>query len=438
MNMYGKNKNNPFEDDFTDPLCKLNLNETSEFVKSFPMPNGNAETKNNNATQRHSRLHASSTPGKPVFSFISNVGLGRNLARKRFPSKWDDAEKWLVSTTSTTTTSFHDSPPYVKLSLSESSNNCKKSSRQCDTFKQQMENRVTVNEEKVSKPVPTFQRSASFEHYNPFGASNGVVSAYPTDNMALKDKFTDSIEPIMSNFRYSEPTQEGFLFRNLAKEAMQDAYTEVIHAVHHRNVGTEMAPLRSSTTSRCHTSIKSSSPTRHNTPETRSGLLALPNPNGTKVKQGTINDLLSSNLSTSEEEEEITKSLRHNSSQKGDSECRAATWEEEEKNKFYLRYQREEAKIQAWINLQNAKAEAQSRKLEVKIQKMRSKMEEKLMKKMSIVHRKAEEWRRTARKHHLEQIQKASEQAQKMIQKHDTQFSRHSLCGCFPCHNNHH
>jgi hypothetical protein len=31
-----------------------------------------------------------------------------------------------------------------------------------------------------------------------------------------------------------------------------------------------------------------------------------------------------------------------------------------------IRYQREEAKIQAWINLESAKAEAQSRKLEVK------------------------------------------------------------------------
>ncbi|RYR53179.1 hypothetical protein Ahy_A06g028174 [Arachis hypogaea] len=38
---YGKNKNsNPFvDDDFPDPLCKLNLKETSEFVKSFPVPN---------------------------------------------------------------------------------------------------------------------------------------------------------------------------------------------------------------------------------------------------------------------------------------------------------------------------------------------------------------------------------------------------------------
>jgi Remorin, C-terminal region len=32
---------------------------------------------------------------------------------------------------------------------------------------------------------------------------------------------------------------------------------------------------------------------------------------------------------------------------------------------FDYRYQREEAKIQAWVNLENAKAEAQSRKLEV-------------------------------------------------------------------------
>ena len=31
----------------------------------------------------------------------------------------------------------------------------------------------------------------------------------------------------------------------------------------------------------------------------------------------------------------------------------------------FVRYQREEAKIHAWLNLQTAKAEAQSRKLEV-------------------------------------------------------------------------
>jgi len=69
---------------------------------------------------------------------------------------------------------------------------------------------------------------------------------------------------------------------------------------------------------------------------------------------------------------------------------------------------------------------------------MRSNLEEKLMKRMSVVHRKAEEWRAEARQQHLEQIQKATEQAQKMIHKHNSHFSKPSSCGCFPCNNNHH
>jgi hypothetical protein len=44
--------------------------------------------------------------------------------------------------------------------------------------------------------------------------------------------------------------------------------------------------------------------------------------------------------------------------------CNAACWIDSNCDLGY-RYQREEAKIQAWVNLQNAKAEAQSRKLEV-------------------------------------------------------------------------
>jgi len=167
------------------------------------------------------------------------------------------------------------------------------------------------------------------------------------------DKFTDSIDPIMPNLRYSEPAKEGFLFRNQGGEAMQDACTEVVHEVQHSDVGTEMTPLGSSTTSRCHTPMKSSSPARHNTPESRSGLLALANTNGTgctldiiqleechfsKLQLGANYDLFTSNWSSSDEEEkEISKSLRHNASQNADSDCMAATWEEEEKTKCCLR-----------------------------------------------------------------------------------------------------
>ncbi|KAI9119836.1 hypothetical protein K1719_009225 [Acacia pycnantha] len=439
IDLFGRSKENPFP----DPLCKLNLRETSEFVKSFPMSNaGNTENRgcilqgsaqrrreegSNSVTNR--RLETPSTPGRPVFCFTS-VG---NLSRKNFPSKWDDAEKWLISS------SCHESPAH-SVKVSENSN----VSSQWDNFKKQMEDlseKSRVTEERVSSnAVPSFEGSVSLDHHN--------------SDMVLKDKFTDNPDPILPKFRYSGPTKEAFLFRNPGSEAMKDACTDMVHEVQHRDVGTEMTPLGSSTTSRCHTPFKSSSPARHNTPANRSGPLVLANQKGTsctldviqleechfaKLQLGTQYGSITSNWSSrEEEEEEISKSLRHSTSQKADIDCRAATWEEEEKTKCCLRYQREEAKIQAWVNLQSAKAEAQSRKLEVKIQKMKSNLEEKLMKRMAAVNRKAEEWREAAKEQHQEQIQKATENAQKLMNRHRSHFSNHRSCGCFPCNNNSH
>ncbi|KAJ6427188.1 hypothetical protein OIU84_022732 [Salix udensis] len=451
---YVKVKENPFADSFQDPLCKLNLKETSEFVKSFPMANSSAECRGflevsaprrtegvSSVTQR--RLEAPPTPGRPVFSF--SVG---NLAKKNFPSKWDNAEKWLISS------SCHASPAHVIKPSPESS----KIHKQCDSFKQQIEvfaEKSRVTEEKAPKIFTSFQGSVALDQHSSAAAFNGT--SFSAD-MLLKDKFTSEVEPVLPNLMYSVPSKEGFLFRNLDNESMKDAGTEIIHEVKHRDVGTEMTPLGSSMNSRCHTPFKSSSPARHNTPANRSGPLASGNSGSgnnsidisqlqechlAKLHLGTQYGSVTSNWSSrEEEEEEISKSLRHFEtgivSQKSVSDSRAAAWEEEEKTKYCLRYQREEAKIQAWLNLESAKAEAQSRKLEVKIQKMRSNLEEKLMKRMVVVQRKAEEWRAAAHHQHTDQIQRASVQAQKIIMnRHNMQFSGHTSCGCLPCNNNH-
>ncbi|KAG6668991.1 hypothetical protein CIPAW_01G211700 [Carya illinoinensis] len=349
--------------------------------------------------------------------------------------------------------SCHDSPAHTTKS-SESS----KIIKQADSVKQQVAvfaEKSRVTEENVSKVVSTFQGSASLDqHYYSVRALHEVSAS--TD-VLLKDKFTDDKEPILPNFRYSEPTKEGFLFKNLAGGSMKDACTGVVHEVQHRDAGTEMTPLGSSTTSRCHTPFKSTSPARHNTPSNRSGPLALGNSSSSnstidiaqlqechlaKLQLGTQYDSVTSNWSSREEEEdEVSKSLRHfemeNGCRKSVSDSRAAAWEEEEKTKCCLRYQREEAKIQAWVNLQSAKAEAQSRKLEVKIQRMRSNLEEKLMKRMAVVHRKAEELRAAAQQQHSEQTQKASEQARKIMNRNNLHFPGYNSCGCFPCNNFH-
>ncbi|GKB38944.1 hypothetical protein Tco_0883886 [Tanacetum coccineum] len=82
----GEKSSNLFEDGFNGSLNKLKLKETStsasatDFVKLFPM----AKTNTNVVVE------APPTPGRPIFSF--SVG-----SRKNIPSKWDDAQKWLIS-----------------------------------------------------------------------------------------------------------------------------------------------------------------------------------------------------------------------------------------------------------------------------------------------------------------------------------------------------
>ncbi|KAI3684119.1 hypothetical protein L6452_33338 [Arctium lappa] len=409
----GVRKEKPFLD---GSVCKLNLKETSDLVNSFPVAPNN----------KRNVVEAPSTPGRPVFSF----SVGNNVSRKNLlvPSKWNDAEKWLISDHDSTTT-HHHLHGFVKsadfVPKRSSSSNSKQEIHHPSKF---------ISEEKVQKAVSIHTSP------RPFSASSDV----------LKDKFTNEVESNFLKYECLEPLSQGFVFRD---PSMVDAGTGVVgDEVKSRDIGTEMTPLGSSTTSRCPTPFKSLSPPRHNTPASRSGPLQ-----GSSsldigelqechlAKLETPFDSVISNWSSREEEEEdISKSLRHfeitNECRKSISEPRPCAWEQlEDKTKCCLRYQREEAKIQAWVDLQNAKAEAQSRKLEVKIQKMRSNFEEKVMRKMAIVHRKAEELRAAAQLEHTEQIQKASEQAKKTMNQHlSMHFTGHSSsCGCFPCNNLH-
>lgn len=296
-------------------------------------------------------------------------------------------------------------------------------------------------EEKLRITEPNVPRKAPVQGVEAF-------HGFPSE-IILEDTFTDIKQPVLLNFRYSEPSSEEFLFKDSCFETVENCASEPGSEIHHRDVGTEMTPLGSSTTSRCHTPIKISSPARHNTPADRSGPLVAPP--ASKIDLSELKDchfaklelsaqydnLVSYWSSREEEEEEVSKSLRHaevNDGRKNTAECRASLWEDDDRAKSCIRYKREEAKIQAWVNLQTAKAEAQSRKLEVKIQKMRSNLEEKVMKKMGIVYRRSEEWRAAARFQHAQQILRATEKSQKMkcqSLQGSSFFESRSSCGCF-------
>ncbi|KAL4584473.1 hypothetical protein LXL04_009075 [Taraxacum kok-saghyz] len=404
-----KDRDNPFDDPFPD-----SVKETTDLVKLFPM------AKRDGGPMKGSGMEAPPTPGRSVFSF--SVG-----SRKNVPSKWDDAEKWLISGS--------DSPAHQHLNgFAKSPDFVGRTQRQENHHKTEVSSGIT--EEKVSK---AFQEDHHHHHHH---NSNRPFNGVSPSDVLLKDKFTNGTEPDYSRFKCVVPINEGFLF-----SPMKDASTEVVHEVKRRDTGTNTTPPRGSTASQ----FESFSPPPNNTPA-MSGPLSLMDPSSSfdigelhechlaKLQLGTQFDSVTCNWSSREEEEEdVSKSLRHyemnNDCLKAITEPKACPWEEE-KTKTHLRYQREEAKIQAWVNLQNAKAEAQSRKLEVKIQKMRSKFEEKMMKKMATVHRKAEELKAVAQYEHNLQIQKATTMRGKKTKNlHESlHYSGNGgSCTCFPC-----
>ncbi|KAL3632109.1 hypothetical protein CASFOL_025093 [Castilleja foliolosa] len=462
----GLSKKNPFLDSFSDPFCKLHLKESSDFVKSFPVPNNGLESRGfseisaqNGVPRRNFLLsEAPPTPGRPVFSF-SNT---RNYSRKYFPSKWDDAEKWIVSGNS-----CNDSPSNNSNNNNNNNNNSvalfkslessKMYTKQCSGYKPQHMGEIFAEKSRITekKVISGFQGSLVMDHHHSPAKATCGVALSASEDVLQKDKFPN--EFIFGN---SEPMQETFLFgNNVQKSTSQIMLQQQQIEVQHRDIGTDMTPLGSSTTSRCPTPFISTSPARHNTPADRSGPLGLTDPDNdimqfqdshlAKLHTGTQFDSVMTNWSSREEEEEdVSKSLRHFemsgeflksiSESRNNNNISNCVWEEEEKIKNCHRYKREEAKIQAWVNLQSAKAEAESRKLEVKIQKMRANMEDKLMKRMADVHRKAEEWRATAQFQHSEQIRKAGQLAREAMNNRRSNKSSHfssghKSCGCFPC-----
>lgn len=166
---------NPFLDSFSDPLCKLNLKETSEFVKSFPVGNGVEGRGFSEISVTRRNVEAPPTPGRPVFSFST-----ANFARKSIPSKWDDAEKWILGGSSCS-----DSPA-TNHGFFKPMDASKMYSRQCSGYKPNLgevyAEKSRITEEKVSKVITAFQGPLVLDHHhNTARAVNGVVLSAPED-----------------------------------------------------------------------------------------------------------------------------------------------------------------------------------------------------------------------------------------------------------------
>ncbi|CAL0322467.1 unnamed protein product [Lupinus luteus] len=113
-----------------------------------------------------------------------------------------------------------------------------------------------------------------------------------------------------------------------------------------------------------------------------------------------------------------------------ETSIQSSSWDNSERSKTISKANREEAKITAWENLQKAKAEAAIRKLEMKLEKKRASSMDKIMKKLRSTQKKAHDMRSSVLANQAHQVTRTDNKA---ISLRRTSH-KSSSSGCFTCH----
>ncbi|XP_073280782.1 uncharacterized protein [Primulina huaijiensis] len=293
----------------------------------------------------------------------------RTALGKPTPSKWDDAQKWLVN-----------------LSRGEK-NQAKASPRNSN-----------ADDRRLIVPVPK-------KNYS--GEEEEVESGCPSSESMNRDEVeTKTVDCDESVWRISKPV---------------DSSKSVVRSVCVRDMGTEMTPIASQEPSRAGT------PIRANTPAPRSHIASQPASslrcqNGVTMapEREAKNEPKRANGSArkfngeEQEPDNITENMSKTTDQSRNLsalDIRATAWDEAERAKYMARYKREEVKIQAWENHQKRKAEMEMRKTEAKAERLKSRAQEKYTNKLASTRRIAEEQRTNAEAKLNEMAVKTSERA---------------------------
>nr|XP_028966069.1 uncharacterized protein LOC103435025 isoform X2 [Malus domestica] len=339
--------------------------------------------------------------------------LSRTLSRT-MPSKWNDAEKWIMS------------KQIVQANFP------RKGALQNQTIRLPVTNMVRV--------VP---ESANYD-YKPNGRgadTKRVDFCQPSSQIGL-----GLMEVGDGNAPCSKSTVEN------------TAGTAAIRAVSMRDMGTEMTPIPSQEPSRTATPEGATTPIRSpisSMPSTPRGGAPAPTPttdgesppNNKKqlseeeLKLKTRREIVElgvqlgkMNIAAWASKDEQEKKL---SAEKTDTaelerieyEKRAAAWEEAEKCRHTARYKRDEIQIQAWESRQKAKLEAEMQRIEAQVEQMRAQAQSKIVKKITLAKQRSEEKRAAAEARKNQNAEKTAAQAEYIRQTGRMPSSHYNCCG---------
>ncbi|GAB4829328.1 hypothetical protein Ancab_018997 [Ancistrocladus abbreviatus] len=352
----------------------------------------------------YGQAHEVSTNSNNI-SFEFHKGNGSNRAAashhprttlgKPAPSKWDDAQKWLVG-----------------LSRGGGEKNCSKTRPR------------NSNADDTRLITPTPQQETDFLSDGEVEKEeNGVCST--TVGTIQYEVETKNVDCEESFWRINKPV------------VASDKTTVGVRSVCVRDMGTEMTPAASQEPSRTATPIRAATPIRRSPISSGTSTPIRSHHSGQAVENYQIG---AQSVDTRTDQASPlrmgTGAARQtgvasggggveegNGCQTTDSgnaeptkkmnplETRAMAWDEAERAKYMARYKREEVKIQAWENHEKRKAEMEMKKMEVKAERLKARAQEKYTNKLAATRRIAEEKRANAEAKLNEKAVKTSEKA---------------------------
>ncbi|CAL4885524.1 unnamed protein product [Urochloa decumbens] len=332
----------------------------------------------------------------------SGMVLPFNNGRK-LPSKWEDAEKWILSPVSCDGIGRMSAPaPHHRRPKSKSGPLGHPAG-------------IPGAYAAVSPLVPCFDgvlAAANFAAHSPFSAGvlipeHGRIGDYSSGRGRSGDdgssrSYSAEKEPYIlrsaSIHAWTETLMEASAFANTISEettrddklqGQQEATSVISSPIIKKDVATQMSP---------EDSISSSPKARHSCSSLPSGHLLkeanshIPKP---EIRDVQVDDQVTV---TRWSKRHVTRGSDKRSTnviewRKKTIEAQAPSFDEKERERCMSKCKREEAKITAWENLQKAKAEAAIRKLEMKLEKKRSSSMDKILGKLRSAQKKAEDMR---------------------------------------------
>ncbi|KAH0455649.1 hypothetical protein IEQ34_015681 [Dendrobium chrysotoxum] len=401
----------------------LDLNVHGQNVGASSLHNlngGTAYMKNSRAPAMHSRSNMFPSPGTPNY-WHGNVGVGsyqKGWSSERvplpasrgqryggnaplfpfnngrtMPSKWEDAERWICSPVSgdgskrpVVLPPYHRRPKSKSGPLGAPVLACGSSyalaSPQIPCFDNGRVVNFAGSSPFLAGVLMTDQQLCGINGGESFGTHKSEVHI---DRSASMDACLDSsVQP--STSLPPEVAFKGYRF-----DRTQEIATMISPMTSSRDVGTQMSPDESTQSSPKErpSSISQSPLFVHTITEMQSNFPCL------EIRDVQVDDRVTV---TRWSKKHISRCSDRRSTdiiewKRKTLESRTSDWEVIGTEKCISKYDREEAKITAWENLQKAKAEAALQKLEMKLEKKRSSSMEKILNRLRSAQRKAQDMR---------------------------------------------